>query len=152
MSLDSYILKIKRAETPFHARLKGIAKSILNFQLPIPRALDPVYTFIRHMKYLSYEADQRVSVACFRFPVLRSMCVSIGKRLRMELIPNITGAVQIYIGDDVYLSGQLTITGGRIFPDFSARRDQSVEFGFTRPIEASNDMLVDYLKTVEAAQ
>ncbi|MBL6852480.1 MAG: SRPBCC domain-containing protein [Alphaproteobacteria bacterium] len=33
-----------------------------------------------------------------------------------------------------------------------AGRDQSVEFGFTRPIEASNDMLLDYLKTVEAAQ
>ena len=31
-----------------------------------------------------------------------------------------------------------------------AGRDQSVEFGFTRPIEASNELLVDYLRAVEA--
>jgi uncharacterized protein YndB with AHSA1/START domain len=32
-----------------------------------------------------------------------------------------------------------------------AGRDQSVEFGFIRPIEASNEFMVDYLKTAEAA-
>ncbi len=32
-----------------------------------------------------------------------------------------------------------------------AGRNESVEFGFTTPIAASNDMLADYLKTAEAA-
>ena len=117
MFIDSYILKIKRAETPFYARLKRIGKMVVTFQLPIPRALDPIYTFIRYLKFMDYEVEERISVACFRYPVLRSMCVSVGERLRMEQIPGIVGPVKIYIGDDVYLSGVSSIIGGRIFPD-----------------------------------
>ena len=117
MSIESVILKIKRAETPGYARLKTVAKAILTFHLPVPRALDPVYSFIQYLRTLNFETNERIMVACFRFPVLRARCVSIGKRLQMELIPNITGPVKIYLGDDVRLSGRLAISGGRIFAD-----------------------------------
>jgi len=117
MLLDSYVLKIKRVETPFYARLKRIGKMVVTFHLPIRRALDPIFTLILYLKRLNYELDERISVASFRFPAFRSVCVSIGERLRMEQIPGIIGRVKIYIGDGVYLSGRSTITGGRIFPD-----------------------------------
>ena len=121
MFIDSYILKVKRAETPFYARLKRIGKMVLTFQLPIPRALDPIYTFIRYVKFMNYEVEERISVACYRYPVLRSMFVSVGERLRMEQIPGIVGPVKIYIGVDVYLSGRSMIIGGRVLPDVPHR-------------------------------
>lgn len=124
MLLDSYILKIKRAETPFYARLKRIGKMVVTFQLPIPRALDPIFTLILYLKRLNYELDERISVACFRFPAFRSLCVSIGERLRMEQIPGVVGRVKIYIGDGVYLSGRSTITGS---PHLSRPRTQGRE-------------------------
>ena len=148
MSFDSYILKIKRAETPFYARLKRIGKMVLTFQPPIPRALDPIYRFICYLKLLSYETEERISVACFRFPAFRSMCVSIGKRLRMEQIPGIVGTVKIYIGDDVYLSGRSTIFGGRIFSDPELRVGNRTFIGtgciFTvgRSITIGDDVLI----------
>jgi serine acetyltransferase len=117
MFIESCILKIKRAETPGDARLKKLGKAILGFHLPVPRVLDPIYLFIRYLQVLRFETDERISVACFRYPVLRAMCVSIGKRLQMERIPNIVGPVKIYFGDDVRLSGNFTVCGGRIFPD-----------------------------------
>ena len=117
MFIVSYILKIKRAETPGYARLKKLGKAVLTFQLPIPRALDPIYLLIQYLRILRFETEERISVACFRFPALRAMCVSIGKRLQMECIPNITGPVKIYLGDDVRLSGQSTISGGRVLSD-----------------------------------
>jgi serine acetyltransferase len=118
--LESYVLKIKRAETPGYARLKRLVKGVLHFHLPVPRVLDPIYELIHKLQILNFEVDERIAVACFRFPVLRAMCVSIGKRLQMELIPNITGPVKIYLGDDVRLSGRSTISGGRVFaePEF----------------------------------
>ena len=148
MSFDSYILKNKRAETPFYARLKRIGKMVLTFQLPIPRALDPIYRLIRYLKLLRYETEERISVACFRFPVLRSMCVSIGERLRMDQIPGIVGTVKIYIGDDVYLSGRSSIIGGRIFPDPELRVGSRTFIGtgctFTvgRSITIGDDVLI----------
>ena len=51
---------------------------------------------------------------------LRASCVSVGKRLQMELLPDISGPVKIYLGDDVRLSGRSSISGGRILsePEF----------------------------------
>jgi len=120
MLLDSYMLKIKRAETPFYARLKRIGKAALTLRMPVPRMLDPIYSLIRRLQLVRFEIDERISVAFFRFPLFRSMCVSIGNRLQMELIPNVSGPVRIYLGDDVRLSGQLTVSSGRIYssPEF----------------------------------
>jgi hypothetical protein len=44
--VESFIVKIKRAETPFYAGLKKLGKAFLTLQLPIPRALDPIYVLI----------------------------------------------------------------------------------------------------------
>jgi acetyltransferase-like isoleucine patch superfamily enzyme len=117
MFIESCILKIKRAETPGYAWLNRIAKAVLTFHFPVPRALDPAFTFIRYLQILRFETDERISVACFRYPALRAMCVSVGKRLQMERIPNITGPVKVYLGDDVRLSGHCSISGGRVFSD-----------------------------------
>ena len=117
MFLGSFILKIRRAETPFYARLKRAYKTILTFQMPIPRVLDPLFSFIRFMQILKYETEQKISVACLGFPILRTMCVSIGERLEMEGFPYITGPVKVYIGDDVRLSGSFAVSSGRIFDD-----------------------------------
>ena len=95
MFLGSFILKIRRAETPFYARLKRAYKAILTFQMPIPRALDPIFSLIRFLQILKYETEQKISVACLGFPILRTMCVSIGKRLEMEGFPFITGPVKV---------------------------------------------------------
>jgi acetyltransferase-like isoleucine patch superfamily enzyme len=148
MFIDSFILKIKRAETPGYAHLRRLGKAVLTFQLPIPRALDPIYSLIRYMQILSFETEERISVACFRFPVLRAMCVSIGKRLQMERIPNITGPVRIYLGDDVCLSGHISITGGRVFSDSEFRvGDRSFigsgcVFSVAKSITIGDDVLI----------
>jgi acetyltransferase-like isoleucine patch superfamily enzyme len=116
MSMQSFLLKIRRAESPAYARLKRLGKAILIFQLPIPRIFDPIFTALCYLRRLNFEVDERISVACFRFPAFRTMCVSIGQRLQMELIPDVSGPVKIYLGDDVRLSGKIHISGGRIFP------------------------------------
>ena len=148
MFIESYILKIKRAETPGYARLKEFGSAILAFHLPIPRALDSIYSLIQYLQILGSETDDRISVACYRFPVLRSKCVSIGKRLQMERIPNITGPVKIYLGDDVRLSGILTISGGRVFSDSEFRVGNrsfigaGCAFSIAKSITIGDDVLI----------
>jgi acetyltransferase-like isoleucine patch superfamily enzyme len=148
MFLETFILKIKRAETPFYARLKSVGKSVLTLQLPIPRALDPIYSLIGYLKYLRSEVVERISVAFFRFPVMRAACASIGKRLRMELVPGISGPVKVYLGDDVNISGSLTISSGRIFaePEFRVGNRSFIGagclFSVAKLIEIGDDVLI----------
>jgi acetyltransferase-like isoleucine patch superfamily enzyme len=97
--------------------LKRIGKAVLTFHPPIPRVLDPIYSFVRYLQLLDFEVEERIRVACFSFPLFRTMCVSIGERLRMELCPNVTGPVRVYLGDDVWISGGIAVSGGRVFPE-----------------------------------
>ncbi|HEX5283185.1 MAG TPA: acyltransferase [Bryocella sp.] len=146
--MNNLILKVKRAETPFYARLKNVAKALLTLQSPIPRALDPIFKFIQSWRQTRYEICERLSVAFFRYPVLRSMCTSVGKRLQMEQIPSISGAVKVYIGDDVYLSGSLNVAGGRIFDNPELRIGNRTFIGskcifaVARLIEIGDDVLI----------
>lgn len=116
MPFESLILKAKRAETPFYARLKRLARAVLAFHLPLPRVLDPIFLLLRSLQILNYEITERICVACYRYPVFRALCVSIGERLQMERLPNVSGPIRIYLGDDVRLSGQSSFIGGRVLP------------------------------------
>lgn len=148
MFLDFQVLKIKRAESPFYARLKRVAGAILTFHPPIPRVLDPVYSLISSIKVLNYKANERISVACCLFPVLRVKCVSIGKRLQMERVPHIDGPVRISLGDDVRLSGQIIIGGARVFPEseFSVGNRTYIgagsHFAVAKSIRIGDDVLI----------
>ena len=148
MFMDSFILKIKRAETPFFARLKRFGKALLTFQLPIPRVLDPIYLFIRSVHLLSFEIEERIRVACYYYPVFRTQCTFIGKRLQMDLLPDVRGPVRIYLGDDVRLSGQFLVAGGRVFPEPEFRVGSrsfiggGCHFAVAKSITIGDDVLV----------
>jgi acetyltransferase-like isoleucine patch superfamily enzyme len=148
MFLDSLILKIKRAESPFFARLKRIGSAVLTFQLPIPRALDPVYSLIRSIQLINFEVEERIRVACYHFPLLRSQCAAIGNRLQMEGFPYITGPVRVYLGDDVRLSGSFSVSSGRIFdePEFRVGNRSFIGsgcvFAVAKSITIGDDVLI----------
>jgi acetyltransferase-like isoleucine patch superfamily enzyme len=148
MGINDFILKIKRAETPFYAGIKRFVLAALGFQLPIPRFLDPIYGNIVRYRNVRYELSEKFSVMFFRYPVLRSMCASVGERLRMELIPSISGNPKIHIGDDVFLSGKIIITAGRVFPDPELRIGNRTFVGHTsvfsvaKSIEIGDDVLI----------
>lgn len=148
MFLGSFIVKIRRAETPFYARLKRVGKAVLAFHIPVPRALDPLYSLIHFLQILKFETMERINVACIDFPILRTQCVSIGKRLQMEGLPSITGPVKVYLGDDVRLSGVSSISGGRIFaePEFRVGNRSFIgsgcAFSVAKSITIGDDVLI----------
>ena len=148
MGLNDFIVKIKRAETPFYASLKRIGKAVLTFHLPIPRFLDPIFSGARSLQILKFEVIERLSIAFYRYPVLRAKCASIGARLEMDYIPSISGPIRIYLGDDVRLSGGSTFLGGRVFPDPVLRVGNRTFIGsgchFTvgKLVEVGDDVLI----------
>jgi acetyltransferase-like isoleucine patch superfamily enzyme len=117
MQFEAFIVKVKRAESPFYAGLKRFARWAMRFRLPFPRAFDPVYLSIHYSRRMIYEAFERLCVALYRFPLLRAQCASVGERLQMERVPAIEGPIRVYLGNDVRLSGRMSFSGARILPD-----------------------------------
>ena len=107
-------LKIKRAETPFYAGLKRLALSIIHFDLPFWR---PWGLFLRAV-YVSMKSIiqvfRRLIAVTYHAPIFKSYCVFCGRNLYLELVPSISGPVQIFVGDHVFISGTLGIASGHV--------------------------------------
>jgi acetyltransferase-like isoleucine patch superfamily enzyme len=115
--LAEFILKVRRAETPFYRRLRDLVRTLRSSVLPVPRFLYPILRFV-------FNSQQQIRVGLLWFltffyiePIFRSRCVSVGKRFRVWRIPYVVGHTNIYIGDDVNFFGKVDIFSGRIFDE-----------------------------------
>lgn len=111
----SFLLKVRRAETPFYAWLKRLALGFLRFDIPALRVLAPVLRVIRVSNSALYLLRLRLQVIFYRAPLFRSSCVSVGKNLYLELLPSISSHTRVTVGDDVYISGAFSINSARVF-------------------------------------
>jgi acetyltransferase-like isoleucine patch superfamily enzyme len=112
--MDSFILKIRRGETPFYRRLRAIARVILQPSGP------PVPNFLKPPLRIGYEVHfwvirtVRTSITlCYRHPLFQARCARTGRGLMLEDLPFITGQPVIEIGNNVYIGGQVSIASGR---------------------------------------
>ena len=137
------VLNIKRAETPFYAALKQLARSTLHFDLPFWR---PAGLALR----AAYVAPRTVSAALRRMvavvyygPVFKSYCVSCGRNLHLELVPSISGPVKIFMGHDVCISGALEIAGGHVLDAPEIRVGDRVFLGHRISFRVSRRIVVE---------
>lgn len=108
-------LKIRRAETPFYAGLKRVAKSIVRFDLPFWRPWGLLMRSIYVAVNVTRQCFRKLLAVIYYSPIFKTYCVSCGRNLYLELAPGISGPVKISVGDDVYISGELLIASGHVF-------------------------------------
>lgn len=109
--------KIRKGETPAYAWLKRMGQAVRHFNVPVPRMVLPVYRVVDRTAAGTREMLRKLWAVLYRDPVFRSKCERVGKRLRLEEGPKVSGPVRVSVGDDVYLSGKIAISGGRVFPE-----------------------------------
>lgn len=107
------MLKIKRAETPFYSRLKRMIQSTSGFRLPVPRFMFPVLSVLYNAHFAVIGGARYVVARLYREPLFRSQCDAIGKGLYLEQLPFVSGNVVVRIGNNVTISGDLTVNAGR---------------------------------------
>ena len=110
--MGSFVLKLRRGETPFYRRLRQIAHNVRAGNLPIPRVFNPVLR-AGYFTYHGIELFIRWALAYFIFePLFRGRCELVGKRFRCTRMPWVVGQSKIYIGDDVNFFGKVDIYSG----------------------------------------
>jgi acetyltransferase-like isoleucine patch superfamily enzyme len=111
--IDNFLLNVRKAETPFYARLKSFAKSLMHMDLAVPAPILSLYNVLSYLRLAVRRTWTFFAVLLYRAPMFRSRCVSVGKRLSIERMPHIVGTPRIVVGDDVRISGVIGIAGGR---------------------------------------
>jgi acetyltransferase-like isoleucine patch superfamily enzyme len=113
--IESFLLKIKRGETPFYRTVRRVGKGALQATLPVPRFMFPFFRLLYHLHFAILNASRWSLNFFYREPLFRSRCTSIGARFHMWLMPDINGHPEITVGDDVNFFGDIAITSGRLF-------------------------------------
>ncbi|MBN2302114.1 MAG: acyltransferase [Lentisphaerae bacterium] len=87
--------------------LKQIVKRLLCIGLPVPVFLKPVIRMIYYAGVFLVESCTFLRKFFWVEPIVRSLCTSVGRNLRIESLPFIRGRGKIVIGDNVHLSGTI---------------------------------------------
>lgn len=115
MALSSgFLLKLKRAETPFYRFLKRTVQKFRGASLPVPRLLKPGFRFLYELHFVLLLAFRWCRNFLYCQPLFRARCAHVGKNFRMERLPFVYGPVEIHIGDHVAFEGRVDILSGRV--------------------------------------
>jgi acetyltransferase-like isoleucine patch superfamily enzyme len=112
---NSLILKIKRGETPFYKTLGTIARGILYPRPPrLPRWMLPPFRLMYEVHYMVIRTWHTFWNIVYRGPMFQARCASFGKGVSVDRLPFVYGHVDIHIGDNVWIGGDVSITSGRL--------------------------------------
>lgn len=115
--LDTIALKIRRREGPVYDLVYRVAKGVNAFNVPDTPTVRRVAQAAYAGQVLVRETAERARGVFWAEPLFRSRCESVGKALYVERVPYIIGDTKIYVGDQVTISGNLSIKSGRFFDD-----------------------------------
>jgi acetyltransferase-like isoleucine patch superfamily enzyme len=112
--VNRLIIRIKRAETPFWRTVKRFLVAAMRPGSPrIPAISRPVFRAIYEMHFGVIVIMRRLVTFFYRGPVFQGRCKSYGRNVKLEgKFPFVLGQVEIYIGDDAYIGGNISILSG----------------------------------------
>ncbi|MCX6596157.1 MAG: acyltransferase [Acidobacteria bacterium] len=113
--MNTFLLKLRRGETPFFRFLRSIAKRVLYGGGISPGPLKPLFGFLYQAHFIALTVFTFCLTALYRYPLFVARCTEVGKNLGIELLPEVIGHSQIYLGDNVQISGKISIISGRVF-------------------------------------
>jgi len=112
MGLESFMSKIRKAETPFYARLNHMARRITAFETPV---IPPWHGLLYREHQLRFHLWRDFWRAFYYQPMFRTRCESCGKNLYLDHsgqgIPYIIGDLSMTIGNNVTLQDRSALAG-----------------------------------------
>lgn len=115
--MNDFILKVKRAETPFYAKLNAAAKLILHPEVPLPRFLLPVARLFYNLHFSIWGAARWFLAVFYNGPLFRGRCESAGRGLYVFILPHVMGHTRIRVGNNVRILGKVGIMSGRVMKE-----------------------------------
>lgn len=115
MRTSGFLRKVKRGETPAYRFLRFLAHFVLRPSAPrIPGFMKPPLRAIYLFRFAILIPLRWLLQIFYRGPLFQSKCASVGKNLSVDSLPWVSGPVEIHVGDDVWLGGNICIRSGRL--------------------------------------
>jgi acetyltransferase-like isoleucine patch superfamily enzyme len=144
MLIDRFILKAKRSDAPAFRALRSVARMFLRPRTPhIPDWLKPPLRVLYEVHYGVIIIVRTLVTAFYRGPLFQARCASVGKNLRIDGMPFVTGHVEIHLGDDVWLGGKIMINSGRIVDHPRLILKDHAEMGWNVSVSVNQEVMIE---------
>jgi acetyltransferase-like isoleucine patch superfamily enzyme len=100
---------VRRSKHPAAHSLRRLLRRLYVVHVPVSGATRPLFAGLYLVHVAVREALAWSVKAFWCEPLFRSQCERVGRGLRMEGLPYLTGQGRVWIGDDVWLSGKSSI-------------------------------------------
>jgi acetyltransferase-like isoleucine patch superfamily enzyme len=141
--IDSFLLKVKRAETPLFKTLNRLARRLLTAGFPVPGFAKPFFRFL-YFAQLGAGTAWRWSVRFFLIePVFRGRCESAGQRLEITRMPFVIGPVKIHLGDGVRFFGKVDILSGFVLSNPTLILNDRVDIGANVTFVVNREIVIE---------
>jgi len=141
--MGNFLLKVRRAETPFYRMLKDVARAVRSSTLPLPGFVRPVLGALFHLHWAIRQTGSFLLSYFYREPLFRGRCVSIGKHFRLSRMPFVEGHAKIYIGNDVNFFGKIDIHSGRMLDEPKLIIQDRVDIGHNVAIVVNREIVIE---------
>jgi len=141
--MRKFLLKVRRAEAPFYARLKGLILAFFYVRLPVPRFALPLFRFLYEFHLAARALLRRAYSFFYAEPLFRGRCEQMGKRVEIVCLPVVEGHTRIYIGNDVKIWGKIGITSGRILDNPTLRLGNRVTLGHQVQFTVNREIVLE---------
>lgn len=112
--IDLLIQRIKRADTPPTRFAKNVLRLLTSPTVPpLPRPLLKVLRLFYEGHFMAIILGRAVVTIFYRNPLFQARCASFGRNVKIAgKLPFVTGPVQIFVGNNVYIGGNVSILSG----------------------------------------
>jgi len=137
-------LKIRRGETPFYRFMRSVVRGFLRSNLPQPGFLKPIFRTVYELHYAMIVIGRRFTVYFYKEPLFRARCTSAGKNLHIYgEMPYVEGHAEIHLGDDITITGRLTIISGRFLEHPVLRVKDRVSLGNNCVLSVNQEIVIE---------
>ncbi len=143
LTLESVVLRVKRADTPFFKTARSVIDFCLTATIPVPRLLKPVGRLFYESRFYVPILCKRLKSLIYTTPIFCCRCEEVGKHLQLCALPNVHGHTLLYIGDDVRFSGSFAISSGRFSNRPTLRIGNRAFIGHNVSITCNREVVIE---------
>jgi acetyltransferase-like isoleucine patch superfamily enzyme len=142
--VNSFILKIKRGETPFYRTLGKVVRAVLSPSSPrLPGWLKPLFLVLYEFHWTVIGLWHSFWNFFYRQPLFQARCASFGKGVRIDRLPFVRGHVEIHVGNDVWIGGDVSIMSARLLDRPVLILKDRAEIAWNVSIAVSKEVIIE---------
>lgn len=143
-TIGKLILSVKRGNSPFHRFLRRTLKYLGRPPVHrLPRSVKPLFRFLYECHFGIIVLARLLLTICYRGPLFSARCAKLGKNVAIDGLPFVSGHVQIEIGDNVWLGGNVSVMSGRLFDQPRLVIGDSAEVGWNVGITVNCEVIIE---------